>query len=69
LFAFALTIHDSALQLLGLAARGEKSGTDYLITYSNPQVAFVFAPLFLTMIIVLGEVLSRRWARLTLMPK
>jgi hypothetical protein len=31
--------------------------------------AFVQAPLAIAITIILGEVLSRRWARLSLMPK
>jgi hypothetical protein len=69
LFVAASFIHDSALQFLGLAVPGDDGGVNYPATYSNPQVAFVYAPVVLTMTIVLGEVLSRRWARLTLMPK
>ena len=70
LFTFAWNINDDILQLLGMAVREEKGfGTNYLATYANPQVAFVCAPLALAVTIILGEVLSRRWARLTLMPK
>ena len=69
LFAFTWNINDVVLQLLGLAVVGDKGGIDYLITYANPQAAFVQAPLALAVTIILGEVLSRRWARLTLMPK
>jgi len=70
LFTFAWNINDDVLQLLGMSVRDEKGfGTNYLATYANPQVAFVYAPLALAITIILGEVLSRRWARLTLMPK
>jgi hypothetical protein len=63
------TIHDAAIQLLGLAVLTDKGDIDYMATYANPKVAFVFAPLFLIITVILGEVLSRRWARLTLLPK
>jgi hypothetical protein len=70
LFTFAWSINDVVLQLLGVAVPAEQgNGINYLITYANPQVAFVYAPLALAITIILGEVLSRRWARLTLMPK
>jgi hypothetical protein len=59
--------------LLGLAVIPDKPVTDlavdYVATYSNPLVAFIDVPFALAIAIVLGEVLSRRWARLTLMPK
>jgi hypothetical protein len=70
LFTFAWSINDIVLQWLGVAVLAEQgNGLNYLITYANPQVAFVQAPLALAITIILGEVLSRRWARLTLMPK
>jgi hypothetical protein len=70
LFTFAWSINDAVLQLLGVAIRAEQgSGINYLTTYANPLVAFVHAPFALLVTILLGEVLSRRWARLTLMPK
>jgi hypothetical protein len=73
LFPFAWSANDVALRLLGLAVIPDKPVTDlavdYLATYANPLVAFVDAPFALVITIILGEVLSRRWARLTLMPK
>jgi hypothetical protein len=69
LFAFVWNINDVVLQLFGLAVAEEQGGINYLTTYANPQAAFVCAPLALAVTIILGEVLSRRWARLTLLPK
>jgi len=73
LFIATWGANDLALRLLGVAVLPEKGGSDlsinYIATYANPLVAFVHAPFALATTIVLGEVLSRRWARLTLMPK
>jgi hypothetical protein len=70
LFTFTWSINDIVLQWMGVAVLAEKgNGLNYLLTYANPQAAFVHAPLALAVTIMLGEVLSRRWARLTLMPK
>jgi hypothetical protein len=70
LFPFAWNINDVVLRWAGFGvATQQGSGLDYLLTYANPHAAFVHAPLALAVTIILGEVLSRRWARLTLMPK
>jgi hypothetical protein len=73
LFPFVWSANDVVLRLLGLAVIPDKPVTDlavdYVATYSNPLVAFIDVPFALAIAIVLGEVLSRRWARLTLMPK
>jgi hypothetical protein len=70
LFPFVWSVNDSVLQWLGFAVATEQgNGLNYLLTYARPEAAFVQAPLALAATIILGEVLSRRWARLTLLPK
>jgi hypothetical protein len=70
LFPVVWNINDTALQWLGFGVPAEQgNGLNYLLIYANPLAAFVQAPLALALTIILGEVLSRRWARLTLLPK
>jgi hypothetical protein len=70
LFPIAWNINDFVLLWLGFAVPAEQgNGFNYLLTYASPQAAFVQAPLALAATIILGEVLSRRWARLSQMPK
>jgi len=70
LFPFVWNINEVVLRWLGFGVPAEQgNGLNFTVIYANAQAAFVQAPLALAATIVLGEVLSRRWARLTLMPK